>query len=50
MPEDKETILINQPVNAAAYRKIKAYAVMNKRTIQEEIDKAVIEYSAKIKL
>lgn len=50
MSEDKDTIVINQPVDGQSYRKIKAYAAINKHTVQEEIDIAVIEYADKIKL
>ena len=50
MSEEKETIVINQPVDAAAYRKIKAAATLQKKSVTELVNNAIIEYSAKIKL
>lgn len=48
--EEKETININQPVDGDAYRKLKAFATINKKTIAEIVDEAIIDYAAKIKL
>ena len=50
MPEEKETIVINQPVDAESYRKLKAAATLQKKSVTELVNKAVIEYAAKIKL
>jgi TPP-dependent indolepyruvate ferredoxin oxidoreductase alpha subunit len=50
MPEEKETIVINQPVDAVAYRRIKAAATLQKKSVTELVNNAIIEYAAKIKL
>ena len=51
MPEEKETIVINQPVDAAAYRKLKAAASLQKGvTVADLVNEAIIEKAAKIKL
>lgn len=50
MSEEKETIVINQPVDADSYRKLKASATLQKKSVTELVNKAVIEYAAKIKL
>ena len=50
MSEERETIVINQPVDAASYRKIKAAATLQKKSVTELVNNAIIEYSAKIKL
>jgi hypothetical protein len=50
MPEEKETIVINQPVDAASYRKIKAADTLQKKSVAELVNEAIIEKAAKIKL
>ena len=50
MPEEKETIVINQPVDAAAYRKLKAVATLQKKSVTVLVNEAIIEKAAKIKL
>ena len=50
MPEERETIVINQPVDATAYRKIKAAATLQKKSVAELVNEAIVEKAAKIKL
>lgn len=50
MSDKKETIVINQPVDAAAYRKLKAAATLQKKSVTEFVNNAILEYAAKIKL
>ena len=54
MPEERETIretiVINQPVDAAAYRRLKASATLQKKSVTELVNDAIIEKAAKIKL
>ena len=50
MPEEKETIVINQPVDATAYRRLKAAATLQKKSVAELVNEAIVEKAAKIKL
>jgi uncharacterized protein (DUF1778 family) len=50
MSEEKETIIINQSVDAASYRKIKAAATLQKKSVTVLVNEAILEYAAKIKL
>ena len=50
MSEERETIVINQPVDAESYRRIKAAATLQKKSVTELVNNAILEYAEKIKL
>ena len=50
MSEERETIVINQPVDAESYRKLKAAATLQKKSVTELVNEAIVEKAAKIKL
>lgn len=41
---DKETVIINQPVDKDAYKKIKAIAALSDKKIQDVINDALVFY------
>ena len=48
MPDDKKSIIINQPVDWRAYSIIKAEAVLSGKKIQDIVNDALIYYASTV--
>jgi uncharacterized protein (DUF1778 family) len=46
MSEERETIYINQRVDAESYRKLKAVATLQKKSVTRLVNEAIIEKAA----